>query len=185
MGLSNKPPKEMDAKAFLKEANKRADVVIAAMSALTAKLRELKPEIEESRRDFRKLKGNQTIAGCKTWNQFCKSQLHRTDRAVRMMLAESPERTNEKRNSAEETSAKPAPVDYVDRAKRQLSHVWNPGSPVGDVQRVLDQIVDSLFPSRRFTVEVKEQEGDWPSDPLLIDTASQRNAASASGEVGF
>jgi hypothetical protein len=185
MRVSNKPPKEVDATALLKKANELADSVIAAMGVLTVKLRELKPQIQELRTAFGKLKGNQTIARCKTWNQFCKSQLHRTDRAVRMMLAESPERTNEKRNSAEKTSAKPAPVDYVDRAKRQLSHVWNPGSPVGDVQRVLDQIVDSLFPSRRFTVEVKEQEGDWPSDPLLIDTASQRNAASAGGEAGF
>ena len=185
MGPSNEPRKETDANAFLKRANEQADSVIAAMGALTVKLRELKPQIEELRRDFGKLKGNQNIAGCKTWKQFCKEKLHRTDRAVRMMLSESPGRTKEKRTSAEESSAKSAPVDYVDRAKRQLGHVWNQGSPVGAVQRVLDQIVDSLFPSRRFTVEVKEQKADRPSDPVLIETASQRNAASASGEGAF
>jgi len=87
MGLINKPPKGMGTKAFLKKANELADSVIAAMGALTAKLREFKPQIEELRRDFRKLKGNQEIAGCKTWKHFCKEKLHRTDSAVRKLLA--------------------------------------------------------------------------------------------------
>jgi hypothetical protein len=87
MGLSNKPPKEMDAKAFLKKASERAGLVVAAMAALTVKLRDLKPQIEELRGDFRKLKGNQKIAGCKTWTHFCKEKLHRTDSALRKLLA--------------------------------------------------------------------------------------------------
>jgi len=77
----------METKTFLEKANERADFVIAAMGALTAKLRELKPQIEELRKDFRKLKGTQEIAGCKTWKQFCKERLHRTDSAVRKLLA--------------------------------------------------------------------------------------------------
>jgi hypothetical protein len=108
MGLSNKPSGEMESKAFLKEADKRADFVIAAMGALTAKLREFKPQIEESRRDFRKLKGNQTIAGCKTWAEFCEKKLHRTDRAVRKMLADpKPSQANEQQSHAEQSSASP------------------------------------------------------------------------------
>lgn len=60
-------------------------------------------------------------------------------------------------------SAGKIPVDYVDRAKKQLRQVWTTGAPVEEIQRVLDEIVDSLFPSRRFTVTVEEQEDDvWP-----------------------
>jgi len=88
MGLSDKPLKEMDAKAFLQQANELADAVISAVEGtLTAKLREFKPQLEELRKDFRKLKGTQEIAGCKTWKQFCKEKLHRSDSAVRKLLA--------------------------------------------------------------------------------------------------
>lgn len=87
MQPSPETPKKMKSDAFLKKANERAHLVIAGMGALTTKLKELLPQIEETREDFRKLKGNQTIAGCKTWKQFCLEKLHRTDSAVRKLLA--------------------------------------------------------------------------------------------------
>jgi hypothetical protein len=87
MGLNDKPAEQMDPKAFLRKANERAAFVTSAMGSLTAKLRELKPRIEELRGDFWRLKGNQTIAGCKTWTEFCQRKLHRTASAVRKLLA--------------------------------------------------------------------------------------------------
>lgn len=124
---------------------------------VSCKLRELKGPLQELREIFSQLKGR-SICDCKTWEQFCKQKLHRTASAVRKLLAEPPaEKAEEGRKSAGKI-----PVDYVDRAKKQLRQVWTTGAPVEEIQRVLDEIVGSVFPSRRFTVTVEEQEESWP-----------------------
>jgi len=75
-------------------------------AALCVKLKERKAEIEELRDYFKDLKGKETIAGCKTWAEFCEKKLHRTDRAVRKMLAApKPSKAKEQQSSAEQSSA--------------------------------------------------------------------------------
>ena len=68
------------------QAEKRASHVLTQLNAFCTKLRELKDEIAQLRNDFKNLKEQETIAGCKTWKEFCERKLHRTDRAVRKLL---------------------------------------------------------------------------------------------------
>jgi hypothetical protein len=68
------------------QAEKRASHLLAQLNALCVKLKELKEEIALLRDDFKNLKGQEKIAGCKTWKEFCQRRLHRTDRAVRKLL---------------------------------------------------------------------------------------------------
>jgi hypothetical protein len=78
-------------------------------SAWCVKLKELKDLIEELLVHFRNLKGKQTIAGCKTWAEFCEKKLHRTDRAVRKMLAGGkPSKAKGQQSPAEQSSASPS-----------------------------------------------------------------------------
>lgn len=74
-------------------------------SAWCVKLKELKDEIEELLGHFKNLKGKDRIAGCRTWARFCLEKLHRTDRAVRKMLAAANAKAQQ--NSAEQSSASP------------------------------------------------------------------------------
>lgn len=149
----------MDAKAFLKKANELADSVIAAMGALTVKLRELKPRIEELRRDFRKLKGNQTIAGCKTWTQFCKEKLHRTDIAVRKVLAAGG---NGKQKPAGEI---PAPTaDELKSNALKAIREYTKASP----DNTAGSLLVELYP-----------DGESTPPPTLVPRPSQSNAISA------
>jgi hypothetical protein len=74
--------------------------------ALCVKLKELKDDLERLRDEFKDLNGGETIAGCKTWAEFCEKKLHRTDRAVRKMLAGAKsERPMEPQKPAEQSSA--------------------------------------------------------------------------------
>jgi hypothetical protein len=75
-------------------------------AAICVKLRDLKSDVLELRGHFKNLKGKATIAGCKTWAEFCEKKLHRTDRAVRKMLAGSKlKQAKEPQGPAEQSSA--------------------------------------------------------------------------------
>jgi len=68
----------------------------------TRKLRELNYELLLVRNDFNTLKKGQRISGCQNWDEFCTKKLHRTKRAVNLLLADKPKR--------EETSHPEPPV---------------------------------------------------------------------------
>jgi|ERR1700685_1353855 len=92
------------------KGNELATTILSELNGVvTCKLKELKVPLGELRDIFKHLKGH-SILGCKTWKEFCEQKLHRTDRAVRMLLAEE----DEKRTLAEETSA---PSNKKDNAK--------------------------------------------------------------------
>ena len=65
-----------------------ASQVLEQIDAICIKLRELKPQLEQLRGCFQGLsKSKGTIAGCRTWNEFCTTKLHRTRRAVNGLLS--------------------------------------------------------------------------------------------------
>jgi hypothetical protein len=45
--------------------------------------------IAQLRQLFMKLKPSETIARCRTWTEYCEQVLHRTDRRIRQVLAET------------------------------------------------------------------------------------------------
>jgi hypothetical protein len=54
------------------------------------KIRSELPFIKELRARFEAApRGSANIDGCKTWAEFCERRLHRTDRRIRQVLAES------------------------------------------------------------------------------------------------
>jgi hypothetical protein len=99
-------PKKVGAQVHNKHAEDLAQRIQEQLDgAWCVKLKELKDELKELLGHFKKLKGKDRIAGCRTWAEFCEKKLHRTDRAVRKMLND----TNGKgqQNSAEQSSASP------------------------------------------------------------------------------
>jgi hypothetical protein len=163
-------------KTSIAEGERLAASILKGLDgALCCKLRELKAELEQLREIFRQAKGRK-ISGCETWEQFCSTKLHRTARAVRMLLAESSGQVKEQRKRAEETSR--PPIDHIDLAKKQLRQVLGTGESVEKIQETLVSITDSLFPSRRIVVEVREIEVPWTGQ-------EEEDAAIVSGEVGF
>jgi hypothetical protein len=57
-----------------------------AFSPCLKKLTELRPMITELRQHFMKLKSGETIAGCRTWTEYCEKVLRRSDRRVRQIM---------------------------------------------------------------------------------------------------
>jgi hypothetical protein len=61
-------------------------LVDEAFSPCLKKLTELRPMITELRQHFMKLKSGETIAGCRTWTEYCEKVLRRSDRRVRQIM---------------------------------------------------------------------------------------------------
>jgi hypothetical protein len=61
-------------------------MVDEAFSPCLKKLIELRPMITQLRQHFMKLKSGETIAGCRTWTEYCEKVLHRSDRRVRQIM---------------------------------------------------------------------------------------------------
>ena len=61
-------------------------LVDEAFSPSLKKLSELRPMITELRQHFMKLKLGETIAGCRTWTEYCAKVLRRSDRRVRQIM---------------------------------------------------------------------------------------------------
>jgi len=67
--------------------DKLGRLVEVAVGAISRKLSDLKPLVEELWRRFDQLEPGDTIRGCHTRKEFCEKCLGRTDRAVRYLLA--------------------------------------------------------------------------------------------------
>jgi len=73
---------------WLAEAEKRAQQLVDEFVPLCGKLKDLKPLIVEVQADFKKLKGSQTILGCRHFKEFCSKKLSRSEQAVYAMLGD-------------------------------------------------------------------------------------------------
>ena len=75
----------------LKEANKMKNKeLVSRVKSGLKKIRSEAPYIIVLRERFAALpRGSANIDGCKTWKTFCSLKLHRSDRAVRYMLAQA------------------------------------------------------------------------------------------------
>jgi hypothetical protein len=90
---------------WLADAEKRAQQLVAEFVPLCGKLKALKPLIVEVQADFKKLKGSQTILGCRHFKELCSKKLSRTDQAVYAMLGDYYAKQKAKKQHA---SQKPA-----------------------------------------------------------------------------
>ncbi len=75
----------------------RAEFVAASFAASG---QQIAPYVRQLRSDFKALKLRETIMGCRTWTEFCKTVLRRTTRAVRYTMAGGNPRS--KRNPPKE-----------------------------------------------------------------------------------
>jgi hypothetical protein len=73
---------------WLADAEKRAQKLVDEFAPLTQKLTALKPQIVEIQADFKKIKGSQTILGCRYFKEFCEKKLNRKEQTVYEMLGD-------------------------------------------------------------------------------------------------
>jgi hypothetical protein len=96
------------------------------------KLRELSPMIAQLRQQFMVLGKGETIARCRTWTEYCKKVLHRTDRRIRQILkGTNPASQKHSRKSLpapKDSEALPQPM-RVEMPEIQGSE-WTPESVV-------------------------------------------------------
>ena len=89
------------------EIEKLATEVTAEFSTVCAKLSELKPKIEKIQSYFREsVRGSVTVAGGRTFRQFCELRLQRTEQAVYRMLSADTRKRKEKKNIPKEPTAR-------------------------------------------------------------------------------
>jgi hypothetical protein len=124
------------------------------------KLRELKSELVELREGFRTLKGKQTISGCKTWAEFCANKLHRTKRAVNMLLAEQPDQREEtsqseaKANKPERTIAQVDADNLNDATRRTMAYFKS--KPIEERKHAFIAWVKTIAGDLGLSVEIAE-----------------------------
>jgi hypothetical protein len=102
----------------LARAKKLAAIILEQIDGvLCVKLKQLKPEVEELRGHFKKLKAKDRIEGCRTWEQFCSDKLGRTASAVRKMLA------------VPKSEAGKSPADFIDaESSYDAEAAYEPGN---------------------------------------------------------
>lgn len=91
---------------WLAEAENRAQKLADEVAPLCVKLKAMKPQIEKVQADFKKLKGSQTILGCRCFKDFCEKKLDRTEQAVYAMLGDysNKQKAKKKRGSQKSTT---------------------------------------------------------------------------------
>jgi len=137
-----------------KKAEELASSILQEFGPFCAKLRSMKSKIEKLRDYFKAKDQKETVAGCSTWAQFCERKLHRTDRAVRLLLAEETSASPEAKKPKAKAEKK---ADYWDRALKSLSNVLLITDDSEDLQRKLLQLLTELFPDREFVdITIKE-----------------------------
>jgi hypothetical protein len=91
---------------YYRQAEQLAVLVEQQFSEQCQKLRDLKPQIEAVREAFKTLTGSKTIAGCRSFPEFCEKKLHRTKQAVYAMLGDYSKKT---KNEGQPTGKKNVP----------------------------------------------------------------------------
>jgi hypothetical protein len=92
---------------WLAEAEKRAQQLINEFAPLCVKLKALKPQIEKVQADFKKLKGSQTILGCRHFKEFCEKKLNRKEQTVYAMLGDYTKKQKSKKDGDGSKPRKP------------------------------------------------------------------------------
>ena len=96
---------------WLSEAEERAQKLVDEFAPLCAKLKDLKPEIEKVKADFKKVKGSQTILGCRHFKEFCEKKLNRKEQTVYAMLgdySQKPKKGGSPRSKPDNSAAHPS-----------------------------------------------------------------------------
>jgi hypothetical protein len=92
----------------LEEAEKLACNLEKQFAPICAKLKSLKPEVEKMHAMFTELcKGSVTIAGCRSFGEFCEKKLGRKRQTVYEMLGEYKKKHKTHNDDAEEEQRKP------------------------------------------------------------------------------
>jgi hypothetical protein len=89
------------------EIEQLAAEVTAEFSTVCAKLSEPKPKIEKIQSYFRESgRWSVTVAGCRSFREFCERRLHRTEQAEYSMLSPDTRKRKKKKNIPKEPTAR-------------------------------------------------------------------------------
>ncbi len=89
---------------------KLAAEVAAKFATVCVKLRQLKPEIEKIRSYFQEsIRSSVTLAGCRSFREFCENRLYRSQQAVYKMLSSATKEHTEKKKVVKATTAHQKP----------------------------------------------------------------------------
>src|SRR5271163_44953 len=101
---------------------KVAAEVAAEFSTVCVKLRELKPKIEQIRSYFQgNVRGSAMLVGCRSFREFCKKRLHRSEQTVYRMLSSDAKKRQEKIRVPKSPTARQKPViarEEIQRLRR-------------------------------------------------------------------
>jgi hypothetical protein len=153
--------------------------------SLLCKMVEFKPYIRELFTRFAHLKKNETILGCRTQQQFSEKYLHRTKRAVHLMLSDGKPATP-KNNYKDLTAAQLAAVEVLIgmypawKKKDTADAVRNVAKEVGDQN--LDGIVKAVT-APYLAANKKLVDGATESAITVDDTPAKKEELSLSPAV--
>jgi hypothetical protein len=106
---------------WLADAEKRAQKLVDEFVPLCVKLKALKPQIEEVQADFKKIKGSQTILGCRYFKQFCETKLNRKEQTVYEMLGDY--RKGKKDGDEKPKPHKPEPLPNLNLSSEDVERM--------------------------------------------------------------
>jgi hypothetical protein len=93
------------------EIEKLAEEVAAEFGTVCAKLSELRPKVEKIQLYFREsVRGSVTLAGCRSFREFCEKRLRRCEQTVYKMLASDPEKREPGKTIPKAPPTRPKPV---------------------------------------------------------------------------
>jgi len=98
-------PKEWD--EYYCKAEELAAFLEKEFNGYCQKLRDLKPQIEAVQEAFKTLTGSKTIAGCRSFSEFCEKKLHRTKQAVYSMLGDYAKKSGKRGQSSDKGESMP------------------------------------------------------------------------------
>ena len=136
------------------QAEKLARQVLEELDqAVCVKLRQLKPKLERLRAHFKTKGGTEQIAGCKTWKEFCKKKLNRTDRAVRKLLAAEKSSARPKVHTLESHKA-----ERYEILTNQVKSYFKPLRKKPEYQDRVKEFFQTIAGDLGFIVELKARE---------------------------
>jgi hypothetical protein len=112
--LSRPVPSAAQREKLAERVEMLVDEAFSMYEGYRNKLKELCPMIAQLRQQFMELKPGEKIARCRTWTEYCKRVLHRSDRRLRQILeGNNPASTKHSRKSLpapKNTKALPQPM---------------------------------------------------------------------------
>jgi len=97
------------------EIEKLAEEVAAHFETVCAKLSELRPKVEKIKSYFREsIRGSVTLAGCRSFREFCEKRLHRCEQTVYKMLASDTKKREPGKTTPKAPPARSKPVASED-----------------------------------------------------------------------